>query len=123
MALKKPRARPIPRGGKATPASAPSEAGPAPTDQSSQAPAGGDGGTTLQGQGDAAEKLQVDEDDEDLEAMQGKRKHVQKTVHCDAVNAAHAILASKPSSDADGNFDAKSSPRSSHDIIGKGTPV
>ncbi|KAG1852515.1 hypothetical protein F4604DRAFT_1933663 [Suillus subluteus] len=124
LAPKKPRPHAIPHGGKATPANTPSEAGPAAADQSSQTPAGSDGGAGSQAQGDAGGKLQVDEDDEDPGAMQGKRKRVQKTVHRDAVNAARAILASKSPSDADGKFDAKSSPRASDDIISKGrTPV
>ncbi|KAG1848764.1 hypothetical protein DFJ58DRAFT_729798 [Suillus subalutaceus] len=80
LAPKKPCPRAIPHGGKATPENTPSEAGPAAAVQSSQTSAGGDGGASSQAQGDAGGKLQVDEDDKDPGAMQGKRKQVQKTV-------------------------------------------
>ncbi|KAG1823074.1 hypothetical protein EV424DRAFT_1346545 [Suillus variegatus] len=86
-APKTPCPHPIPYGAKATSASLPSEAG-------------------CQAQTSAA--VEVDEDNNDIGTMQGKRKCAQKTMHRDAVNAACAVLASQPSN-ANGKSDAKSS--------------
>jgi hypothetical protein len=110
---KKPCTRPI-QHGKTTTANVPSKAGPA--NLSSSVP---DGGSCLAGQGMMVDKPQVGDDDCDNDpgAMQGKRKCVQKTVHRNAVNAAHAVLASP--SVTDGKSDVKL-----HDLIGKGrTPM
>lgn len=117
-APKTPCPHPIPYGAKATSASLPSEAGCVAADQSSQTLVS-DGGVILWGQAQTSAAVEVDEDNNDIGTMQGKRKCAQKTMHRDAVNAACAVLASQPSN-ADGKSDAKSSLCASHDLIGKG---